>query len=202
MKKIGRGWQYTTYDIGNGRVRKIFNSPRISYFRMFRNFYLTKAWMIFYIPKYYRVCKKEAYDSIRYLRHTDLAPWMLGNPYIINELDYEQDKVTSIKEKFAQLSVNDGKKLIDSFIIFNRELINHGVIDRAFQVAENFGVDQLGRIVLTDLGELVTAPSEIKKHITSRPWAQSFIKNSLPKTIREYFVETMDKELLELEPIP
>ncbi|MFA6514787.1 MAG: hypothetical protein WCT42_00790 [Candidatus Paceibacterota bacterium] len=57
MKKIGQGWQYTTYDLGNGRVLKKFHSWSKAYFVMLRDIFPFNKDSSFKIPSFIKIDK-------------------------------------------------------------------------------------------------------------------------------------------------
>lgn len=193
MKKIGRGWQYTTYDLGNGRVLKKYNSKFIGYVHIFLECFPFNKEPIWKIPRYYRGCKNTALDSIRKISISSIIPeWMMGNPKILNSLDYEQDKLIPIHDYFKNCDLEKGKKVIDLFIEFNKILVENSLIDKSFNVGKNFALDKDGRVVLMDLGELYSSPVSIQKQIKNRAWAKEYVLKPIPKNLRSYFVEKMD----------
>jgi hypothetical protein len=192
MKKIGRGWQYTTYDLGNGRVLKKFNTRLEAYIHMFKECFPFKEDPIWKFPRYYRGCRETAYDSIKKLQNPVLENWMMGNPKFLNELDYEQDKLAPLHDVLNTSNEVESKKIIDSFVEFTREMIKRSIIDKSFNISKNFALDNKGRIVLMDLGELYSSKAAIEKQISDRTWAKDYIANDISKALRDYFVEQMD----------
>jgi hypothetical protein len=197
MKKIGRGWQYTTYDLGNGRVLKKYNSKLVGYWHMCKEcfpFQNDKPWKF---PKYYQGCRETALDSVKKLAQPVLEAWMMGNPKILNDLDYEQDKLLPLHDFLSTASDEEGKRAIDDFVEFNKMLIQKSLIDKSFNIAKNFAFDQQGRIILMDLGELYSSNNGINKQIKNRAWAESYVVNQLPPNLRTHFVEKMDSSIRE-----
>ena len=190
MKKLGQGFQYTTYDLGNGRVFKKYNSKLTHYIHVFIK---DRIWNL---TKYYRGCRIKALQSIQIIPKTSLEPWMLGNPKIINELDYEQDKLIPLHTIFASTDEKGGRNIIDSFIDFNILLIKNKVIDKSFNITKNFGLDNKNRIVLMDLGELYTDKEKIQEQIKNRVWEKPYVLNYIPHKLRLYFTHKMNGALL------
>lgn len=195
MKKIGRGWQYTTYDLGNDRVLKKYNSKIIGYIHMFKICFPFNNDPIWKLPGYYRGCKQTALDSIKKIQNPILDSWMMGNPKILNSLDYEQDKVIPLHEALSLTGDERGGEIIDSFIEFNKVLIQRNLIDKSFNITQNFALDKNGRIILMDLGELYSSTASIERQISDRAWAKHYVVNPLPINLRDYFVQRMDEEL-------
>lgn len=194
MKKIGRGWQYTTYDLGNDRVLKKYNSKIIGYIHMFKICFPFTTDPIWKLPGYYRGCKETALDSIKKIQNPVLDPWMMGNPKILNSLDYEQDKVIPLHEALSLYDDKQGKEIVDLFVEFNKALIQRSIIDKSFNITQNFALDRSGRVILMDLGELYSSKVAIEKQINNRAWAKHYVVNPLPINLRDYFVQRMDAE--------
>ena len=193
MKKLGRGWQYTTYDIGGNRVLKKLNSKLIAYCVLLHDCfpYITHPFWKF--PTYYKRCKSEAAQSLESVKQNTINSSMLGNPVIHDDLSYEQDMLTPLRICLERGTVEQGEKIIDDFAVFNKILIEHSIIDRNFLITDNFGMNSRGEIVLMDLGELYFNKEMIQKHITEQPWKSEDVILSLPKTLRAYFIKKMDE---------
>jgi len=193
MTYLGRGWQYTTYDLGNGRVRKIYNSKRIGYLIIAKDAFL-KFWEV---PKLYARCKEKAEHSMRVIPTLQVESWMMGNPTILNELDYEQDKATPLHRHLQSVDTEIGKKIIDAFVELTTYMRGKGVIDKSFKIDKNFGLDAQGRIILLDLGELYTDERVIAKRIEERPW--EFSAKFIPKALRTYFLKQMQEAFIKAQ---
>jgi hypothetical protein len=192
MKRLGRGWQYTTYDLGNGRVLKKYNHPFIAYLIMLRDCFPYIRNPLWKLPAYYRGCKLTARDSMEKIQHPVLELWMMGNPRVLNGLDYEQDKVTPLLKYFRTINAERGKVVIDAFVGFNRMLVDKRLIDKSFNITKNFGIDSLNRIVLIDLGELYSSDAAIRKQLQNRAWASFYVTKDVPRSLRRYFLQKMD----------
>jgi hypothetical protein len=191
---LGRGWQYSTYDLGNGRVFKKRNSRSIAYWVMFRS-YLSDPTMEFpQFEKHYRSADKNIIDSFRKIKDMQIDPALIGHPTFFDGTNnYEQDYVESIASYLSHVSFDEAKKLIDRFIVFIDELIEIRFVDKSFNMGGNFGIQKDGSFVMTDIGEVYSVPANIQKEIARRPWAQSYVYASLPtKEIQTYFIAAMD----------
>lgn len=199
MKKIGRGWQYTVYDKGNGRVLKVYNNRFSSYFKMLQNCFPYTKNPIWAFPKYYNYCKQHAYDSLVKIKQMTLDLSFFGNPYIHEgSLTYEQDKVIPLRGYFRKATFEEGKAVVDKFIEFNKFLVQHSVIDKSFNLGANFGLTSKGNVILADIGELLFDRQRIKKQIEMRVWAKGYVLNKLPSKLNDYFIKEMDKHILPL----
>lgn len=196
MKKIGEGWQYTVYDLGNGRVRKKYNSELRTGWIILKDIIPRELEVIPKIPKYIPDLKRKALSSFKLLNRKQLPAAWLAHPLFVNELDYEQDRVLPLHILFEQLPFQDSKVIVDKFVVFNKKLIEIGVIDKFFHISKNFGQDASGRIVLMDIGELVGDRDKILKQLHTRIWAAPYkLKWIRDKKLRKYFVDQMDKHL-------
>jgi hypothetical protein len=194
MKVLGRGWQYTTYDLGNGRVFKKYNSAPLAYVIIFFAFLRwgnPKPWNI---PKRHSLCKNDARASFAKIREGILEPWMTGNPKLLDTLDYEQDTLKPLHALFKTITVDEGKKLIDKFVALNTVLLTKRIIDKSFKIGANFGLDREGRVVLMDLGELYSDENIIEERRRKRVWDSPYLVRGIPnKELREYYIEQMDR---------
>jgi len=195
MKFIGRGWQYTVYDLGNGRVLKKYNTRSQGYWIIFKQCFPYINYPIWKIPDYYNGCKNTALDSIRKIKTTNVNMSLFGNPKIINDLDYEQDKVIPLSVYFKSLSFEQGVVLINKFIGLNLLLIKKRLMDKSFLIGKNYGINKNGEIILTDIGELYSAPASIKRQIELKPWDIYYVTSTIPKRFRKYFVEQMNTRI-------
>jgi len=196
MKYIGRGWQYTVYDLDNGRVLKRYNTLVEGYWIMFKQCFPFTTHPFWKIPDYYRGCRNTALDSIQKIQQTTMDMTMFGNPKILNELDYEQDKVIPLSTYFKTLSLEQGKKTIDVFIDFNLILIKNRLMDKSFLIGKNYGINASGNIILTDIGELYSSDERIKHQIDIRTWDIYYVTSTIPKKFRKYFIEQMNKRIV------
>lgn len=196
MKFIGRGWQYTVYDIGNNRVLKKYNTRLQAYLIMFQQNFPYVSYPIWNFSKYHAGCRNTALGSIKKIKETTLSPALFGNSKILNELDYEQDKVIPLHVYFEKLSLEEGKSVIDRFITFNLFLLQNRLIDKSFLIGKNYGIDSRGEIILIDIGELYSADESIQRQIGLKPWDHEYVTSSIPKRFRQYFVSEMNKHFV------
>lgn len=201
MKKLGAGWQYTVYDLGNGRVLKKYNTWLMSLRIIVRDLlprlldselFLSELQKFPKIPQYISSLRIKALASIEALNRLSLPQAWFANPRFLDGLDYEQDRVTPLHLLFEQQPIEVSKHAIDQFIVFNQRLLAHGVADKFFNCPYNFGLNAEGDVVLMDIGELITDIERIRQQIESRCWAvgypSKFIHN---KELRAYFNEQM-----------
>ncbi len=194
MKKIGQGWQYTTYDLENGRVLKKFHSWTKAYFVILRQIFPFNKDSFFEIPGFIKEVKAKANESFRILKRINIPQEWIANPKFINKYDFEQDKVVPLHDVFESLDTIEIKKIIDQFIEFNLNLLKLGVIDKGFNITKNYGINNKGDIVLVDIGELFDDKELIKKQLKDRGWTNSYVGGCIKdEEAREYFIDEMDR---------
>jgi hypothetical protein len=193
MKLLDRGWQYSVYDLGNGRVLKRYNTWCQAYGVMLRDALSNMRFPVVCFTRYYREGKQSAVRSLTSVRESSLDQKLFGNPRVISGHTYEQDFAEPLSKYLKQISDEEGRIVIDRFVSLSAFLVSNSLIEKNFNIGDNFGRTALGEIVLTDLGELCTDPSEVAKQIRSRVWAAPDVVRQLPPALRTYFVEQMDR---------
>jgi hypothetical protein len=196
MKVIGRGWQYSVYDLGNGRVLKRGHSPLVAAFVMLRDSFPYVRLPLWEMPRHYREAKKAARCSIPKIMENTLEPWMLANPKMHADGSYEQDMVTPLCICLERATNEEGERLIDAFVEFNKILLKNTIIDKSFDAGNNFGIDAHGRMVLIDLGELVCERAKIDEQLRARIWSAHYVLSGVPRRLHTYFLEKMDEAFL------
>jgi len=195
MKKIGEGWQYSVYDLGNGRVFKKFHSTAKSYWVTLKSVFPFRDDPITEVPSFVRSAKTKALASFETLKNINVPASWLGNPKFLDGLNYEQDLALPLHNIFDNSDTTSIKIIIDKFIVFNKRLLSeHGIIDKSFNITKNFGLDTQGNIILIDLGEIFDNPERIKKQFMDRAWDKKYVAGEIKnKEAREYFIKKMDE---------
>lgn len=191
MKILGRGWQYTVYDMGKGRVLKKYNTLLSSYLVMLRESFRYIRMPVFRFNRYYIKSRETALLSVKIISESGLEKWMFGNPKIIDGCNYEQDKVVPLLEYFKHANLDDGKMIIDKFVEFNKLLLSNSLIEKNFNI-KNFGINNSGNIMLFDLGEIYSNKEEVQRQIQMRMWVKPDIIDGVSCALREYFIDKMD----------
>ena len=194
MKKIGEGWQYTTYDLNNGRVLKRFHSPVKRYWIILKDVFPFRDDSLFDVPSFVRSLKRKALTSFKILKENRIPADWIGNPKFLNGLNYEQDKARALGDVFGDCDTASIKLIVDKFVIFNKKLLELGIIDKSFNITKNYGLNVKGDIVLIDIGELFDDPDRIKKQLADRAWDRNYVSGCIQdKEAQEYFIKKMDE---------
>lgn len=197
LKKLGRGWQYTVYDLGNGKVYKRWNTRLEAYKIMFVACFPYIRNPFWKFSEYYQASINTAKNSIRSLFAHSIGKEYFGNPKILdNGFDYEQDKLLPIDNYLAKVSQEEGKELINKFVEFTKFLIANRIIDKSFNIGKNFALDKANNIVVSDIGELYFTPELIQKQIEKKAWRAPYVLSPIPKKLRGYFIDRMEETLI------
>jgi hypothetical protein len=193
MKKIGEGWQYSVYDLGNGRVLKKYHSPFKSYWVILKNIFPFKNDSIFKIPIFSKSVKRKAVTSFTILKQGKIPPAWIDNPKLLTGLNYEQDKEQPLHDIFEKMNTTEIKKTIDKFVTFNKRLLAIGIIDKSFNITKNFGLNKNDEIILIDIGELFDNPERIKNQLLDRAWDRDYVAGCIKDfEAQKYFIQKMD----------
>ena len=194
MKKIGEGWQYATYDLGNGRVLKKFHSLPKIYWVILKDIFPFRDDPFKKLPSFTRASKRKAIASFEIIRTKNIPSFWIGNPKFLGNLNYEQDKVRPLHDVFADSDTASIKSIINTFIIFNKKLLELGIIDKSFNITKNYGLDKSNNIILIDFGELIDDPEWIKRRLIARAWDKKYVAGCIQdKEAQEYFIKKMDE---------
>lgn len=193
MKKIGYGLQYNVYDLGNDRVLKIETST-------FNKTITLLRWGTFN-PK---SIKAQIYaadrilsNSIAGLKSSDnLDLSLIGNSVFRKDNNYEQDKVTSLKDYFSSHSLKENKATVDAWIESIFSLWKFKIADTVFNFTINNGVDNKGNNILIDLGELTFSKDEVERNIQEKKWLKQWsLKQIKDDSFKEYIVNRLAERL-------
>jgi len=201
MQKIGQGWQYIVYDLGNDRVLKKKYSA-FSKFFFIRSKQIAKGQPYSFkeiICAIYRVNRK-ARQSIQYFKINGqkINLQLIANPKFLDGINYEQDKVTSLSELLKSCSISEGKELFNQYAKFIHSTWRYGFSDTIFNFLGNNGINKNGDMVQSDFGELAFRREEVKQFIENKKWLDTSCYKTFPEgELKEYFKDLMGKEITE-----
>ncbi|MDB5194734.1 MAG: hypothetical protein JWN50_748 [Parcubacteria group bacterium] len=200
MKKIGRGWQYVVYDLENGRVRKQRYSPVLQYLKISKDLLTeTKFFPFFEARSEQRRMRRDEENAVAYLKDLKDFDWkLLGNPHFISDGVYEQDKVTDLNEAFKGVTIEEGKKIFNTFLALTYATWEYGFSDKIFNFTINNGLTKNGEVIQLDFGELEFDKEEMRRHIREKCWLERYSYWSFPKgELKDYYVTMMNPEVME-----
>jgi hypothetical protein len=198
LPRLGSGWQYNVYDVGDGRVLKVpisregrvqlalaihRNDPTFSPER-------AAAWA-------------EAVDGVtrrsyRLLEESlpHLDGRLLGNPTLLGHAIYEQDKLRTIIDYLRHHPFAEGAAIIDRYVETTLALWQWGISDVVFNFAINSGIDRDGNVALCDLGELTASQGWVRRMVADQAWLRRWSYQALPSDeLRAYVRRTLGEQL-------
>ncbi|MDB5204434.1 MAG: hypothetical protein JWP09_462 [Candidatus Taylorbacteria bacterium] len=135
----------------------------------------------------------EVTRSFAILKENKISPELIGNPELLPNFDYIQDKVIPLQKVLNQYDTPKAKEIVDDFIVLNKKMLQLGFIDLSFKIAVNFGLTIDGRIILTDIGEIVTDPQRIIRQRKVRDWHSDYVSDQIRNLeVRRYYQDQMD----------
>lgn len=200
MKKIGKGWQYTVYDLGNGRVQKRKYSKFFQFLHIYLDLLGTGNFFVF--MEAWRERKRVEDDeksSMQYLQNiANILDWgILGNPKFIETGIYEQDKVTPLDIIFEKVSIQEGKEIIDKYLKLMYRTWEYGFSDKIFNFTINNGLNERGEIIQLDFGELTSDKEKMRRLINEKRWLKRASCQNFPEgELKEYYRKIMDPETM------
>lgn len=187
--RLGAGWQYNAYDLGQGRVLKVPRS-HAERMRIALSLYGT-------MPGYSRAQAAAWAENVhattmrsyclleQALPHIDAA--LLGNPTLLGHGIYEQDRLVILADAFARHGFTTNTDTIDAFIETTHTLWRWGLGEGVFNFTVNFGIAASGAVVLCDLGELTQCRSTVGRAIANQVWLERWSFANLPdERLRSY----------------
>lgn len=199
FREIGRGWQFSVYDLGNGRVlkKKYSNFERFSLIKE-KQIKKGKPYSALQILFSILQVNKMARHSNNYVRKLSAKFNLsfLGNPLFDKSGGYEQDKVLLLENALNGCSLDDGKKLFDQYTSLIHQTWKYGFSDIMFNFLENNGMDRNGKIIQSDFGEITFNKNEVLENIKNKRWLKSnhFIKFPGGE-LKEYYKFIMEREI-------
>lgn len=193
MNKIGEGYYYNVYDLGNGRVLK----KQKSNFRLFMYILVSTNFNFRVISEYKNALINLPEIKKIYTKLQNIIPDMqlLGNPQFLNGINYKQDKVVVFKELLKSHSEQEIQKYLDQYIDRIKELWTYGVHEKVFNFTINTGIDDSGRLILIDFNEISFDINYVRQKIQEKRWLKSWSYMCLPTSLKSYYSGKMDQEI-------
>jgi len=191
-KKVGEGYYYLVYDIGNGRVLKKQK-------RKFRFFLY-----ILYINKTNLQGVSE-YKSARrniiniwpiYEKLVELIPdiSIIGNPIFIDGINYTQDNATQLKDVLPNKPDAESINLLEQFIKIIKELWKYGCHEKSLNFFTNFGLSRDGKVILIDFNEITFNKTDVIADVEKMKWLNNWSYINLPERLQHYYRKRLKEE--------
>lgn len=188
MKKIGEGYYYKVYDIGNGRVlKKQKNKIQIFLFIFFANRLNVKNSVREYIGVINSIPTIRAmYTKIF---STGIRKSLLGNPTLLTGINYEQDKAVST-------SCVPFSRLTNDAVILIKSLWEYGIHESVYNFTINTGYCN-DTLILLDFNEVSFTIEDAEKDIKNKVWLQRYSYKQLDDNKKIEYANIMEKEITE-----
>lgn len=194
MKKIGEGYYYNVYDIGNDRVyKKIKSKIRIFFFIL-----ISRVFHPDFFREYKNVTNSSENVKIKYKEIKDECNdlSLLGNPkFKENILEYTQDKVLIIKKFLEKSKTEEQKEIVEKYILLIKKLWAYGISDRVFNFTVNNGLNKNEDLILLDFNEITFSQKDIEEDIKKEIWIHRWSFSHLNPEIKNYYKKRMKEEI-------
>ncbi len=122
----------------------------------------------------------------------------LGNISFIDDLIYEQDQVEILDYYLNGSDITESKQMIDNLIECFLKHLEFGFLDRVFNFAQNYGVNQYEEIILIDFGEIEFDKDKVKELVRLKFWENSWsFRKKLDKELKIYLCHRMNSLVTE-----
>lgn len=197
MKKIGEGYYYNVYDLGNGRVLKkqktklriflficVFNN--IKFFNTVKQ-YNTVIQLIKIMPLLYKKVISTGIDIN-----------LLGNPLFLGGIDYEQDKVRMIEKEINSMSMIDFEKTIIDYTDLIKNMWASSFNEVVYNFTRNSGYTAENKFILIDFNEISFDIEHTKISITKKDWLKKHSYQILKSDRKKLYKTIMEAEITEV----
>ena len=197
MNKIGQGYYYDVYDLGNGPVLKTRTNHRTRLKTLFDWYGKTrrsKMRIFFTYPRYAWDARRELKRSVR---TSTLDPEIFGNPVFRNRFDYEQDVTLPLGKYFESRTLAENKLRFNEYPCLVHILWTCGFSDTVFNFTKNNGISpRTDRLVFVDFNELEQSKEKVADCIKNRKWqTQASLRNMPESELKEHILSRMMEQI-------
>ena len=195
MKKIGGGLEFNVFLLNKATVLKRPTSKRQKQI-ILRRFYPNKT-----NQEIRRIIlhaeKSLDYSQRNMSRHVlKRAPWILGNPVLLGNLKYTQDRAPVLGKYIQSHSFDQNKTVLQSYVECIMNQWRLGFFHKVFNFTINYGIDKNCSVILLDLGELTFSKDEVAILIKKKDWLTSWSYTSCKDIrLKRYYAELLDAKL-------
>ncbi len=187
MNKLGTGYYYDAYDIGDNRVVK----KQRPFTLMLRS---TKMINVPLVLKQNKTARENT-TKIKKMMTADLAP-ALGHPNFISAYEYEQDKVTLLMDYFDAHSLDENKAAIDQYIDLTLLLLTYGIHDYVYKFKNSYGFNKDNQLVFIDFNEVVFSLEKTLDFVKNKHWEKEAQYSKFPESpLKEHMRIEMESRI-------
>ena len=195
VKILGRGLEYTVYDIGNNRIQKRHNSAE-------EQNDLLCSWVIDDREKREKIIEtlnaltQVSMGIVRtLLGKKELQREPLGNLIFENgSNDYAQDKAIPLLEYIKDHSLAENKQAIEKYISLTHTFWRSGVCDATFKFLENNGITENSDVIQLDIGEFAFTKDIVLSLIQDQAWLRQNYRFLPEGELKEYIKRRFEEE--------
>ncbi len=183
--KIGEGFYYNVYDIGNNRVRKEIttHASRIKKLLSWGSTAEFGLRDIFSPKKDHEKLSKSIETSKEILKA--IGPESFGNPVFINQFEYEQDKAVPLEVYFKNHSEEESLSMVREYVNFLYVFWQYGFADVVYNFSINCGVsEKTGNFIYFDFNELSTKRDKVISDIVKKKWLTQHSLRDFPANLK------------------
>ncbi len=198
MKKIGEGFYYKVYDLGNGRVLKKETSYLSRMAKLIAWGAITGIETKDMLSR--KKLSKKFEASLTKSKETlgRIPNELLGNPVFKGGYEYEQDRATILEKLIGKISNEEFLELMKKYINFQKTLWSYGLSDTVFNFTINAGVSaKTGGLICIDFNEFSDSKEKVTKCIEKKKWITQKSLRDFPKKhkdLKEKIIDLFDQE--------
>jgi hypothetical protein len=199
MLKIGQGFYYDVYDLGNGRVLKTQTGTMVRLRKLLKWYgktWIKKIGVIISFPlKLPGAHRSLALSVATSTKH----PELFGNPVFKEHFAYEQDKAIVLGDYFAAHSLDENKAMFDQYPKLLHRLWALGVSDTVFNFTINTGISlKTNELICIDFNEFTKSKEKVRECIRKRKWlTQASLRDMAPGPLKDSIIAKMAQEIIE-----
>jgi hypothetical protein len=196
MQKIGEGYFYNVFDIGNQRVFKkgkkfidIAKNVRGNSKNFFVQTFVKASWHFF---SCFHATKKIQKKVTKYPNLLGV----FGNPNFLSCVNYEQDKITPLMDYFASHNEDENKIMVDKYVSLIETLLEYGIHDYVYKFKNSYGINKEGNLIMVDFNEVTFSKSRTIQFVIENQWEnEAQFRKYENGNLKEYIGEKLRKSL-------
>lgn len=189
--KIAQGLQFQVYDQGD-KVEKVPTTRPEMLWQIISM--QPKSLLAFWtLRKKLSQAYLEREVACNYVRKNLTNSYLLAHPQFQNNRVL-QNKVLPLGKHISDS--NHPQTMIQGIIECILNSWRHGFAEKTYNFTNNYGLDQAGRVVVIDFGEIHLDQEDVKKDIVSKKWERSWsFQKDLPAEVKAYWLKEMESRV-------
>lgn len=198
MQKLGSGYFYDVFDLGNGRVEKRERTLEETARSIKGN---TDMDVDTSLAKARKSIEESAQNTKIIIEKLAYMPGeFLGSP-IFHGLSYEQDKVILLMDYWENHTFEENKLVSDKYFKLTEGLLEYGIHDHVYKFKNSYGLNNKDEVVFIDFNEIVSSKEEAIILIKEREWEKQAQFRKYPEGEFKEYLRTKFEDLMREEKI-